>query len=106
MLPTFYVTQLISEGDIVSELHIVIEGEVEVCAFGSDTSHSGRGGRSGGDASKRGGGFTRDSSARYFDRSNRSGSRVGEGSGSKGGSRRSFSNRGSSIGRLSLGSSR
>ena len=106
-LLNFYVTQLISEGDIVSELHIVIEGEVEVCAFGSDTSHSGRGGRSGGDASKRGGGgFTRDSSARYFDRSNRSGSRVGEGSGSKGGSRRSFSNRGSSIGRLSLGSSR
>ena len=104
---TFYATQLISEGDIVSELHIVIEGEVEVCAFGSDTSHSGRGGRSGGDASKRGGGFTRDSSARYFDRSNRSnrsGSRVGEGS--KGGSRRSFSNRGSSNGRLSLGSSR
>ena len=36
--------QLISEGDIVSELHIIIEGEVEICAFGGH----------GGDSSKTG----------------------------------------------------
>ena len=31
--------QLISEGDIVAELHIIIEGEVEICAFGQGGSH-------------------------------------------------------------------
>ena len=53
----FNATQLISEGDIVSELHIVIEGEVEVCAFGAGGDASRRSNASrkgGGDQSKNG----------------------------------------------------
>ena len=84
-LLNFYVTQLISEGDIVSELHIVIEGEVEVCAFGSggDTSrrsNASRKGGGGGDPSKSS--RSPDDGSKAGDRSKADGSKYGRNNGS------------------------